>query len=181
MKFLKSCLITLILFSSISFIGWLLFKNSFERQLTKLNQNVEQNWGKYISNLKERTNEFARQKIENDSVKYYLQSSSKIINSKDNIRDLELNEYKLNKIFITKSIKSNLNDKLNLNLENYNKAAKEYNLYRVRFPNSIIARRKNFRHSFKYFEIRYGIDNEKVMSRKKKTENWVKNGGKYPG
>ena len=33
---------------------------------------------------------------------------------------------------------------------------------------------------YKYFDIRYGIENEKVMARKKEMENWIKNGGAYP-
>ena len=180
MKFLKGCLITLILFIVVCVIGWLFLENSITGNLSSLNQNVEKNWKEYVANLKERDAEFTQQKIKNDSLKYYLESSKRIINSKDYLEELELNEYKFNKIAMSNSLKSNLNEKLNSNLDNYNQAVREYNVYRIRFPNSIIARRMNFRKAYKYFDIRYGIENEKVMTRKKEVENWIKNGGEYP-
>lgn len=180
MKFLKGCLIILLIFITVCVIGWFSFEKNVEKNLAEMNQKVEQNWVEYTANLKERNKQLSKQKTENDSIEYYLKSSSNIINSKDYAMELELNEYKFNKILMANSVKSNLNDKLNSNLNNYNKAVREYNVYRVRFPNSIIARRMNFRKSFKYFDIRYGIDNEKVIARKKKVENWVKNGGAYP-
>jgi hypothetical protein len=180
MKLLKSCLITLILFIIVCVIGWFFLENNVRENLASLNQNVEKNWENYVANLKERNAEFTQQKTENDSLKYYLESSNRIIYSKDYLTELELNEYKFNKIVMSNSFKSNLNDKLNSSLDNYNQAVREYNVYRIRFPNSIIARRMNFRKSYKYFDIRYGIENEKVMARKKEMENWVKNGGEYP-
>jgi hypothetical protein len=180
MKFLKGCLITLIIFIAVCVIGWFSFENSVTKNLTELNQNVEKSWEKYVSQLKDRNEEFTQKKIENDSVEYYLKSSSNILNSKDYVAELEINEYKLNKTLMANSLKSNWNEKLNSELDNYNKTVREYNVYRVRFPNSIIARRMNFRKSYKYFDIRYGIENEKVMARKKEIENWVKNGGAYP-
>ena len=137
MKFLKGCLITLIIFIGVCVVGWLSFENSVTNNLAELNQNVEQSWEKYVSVLKNRNQEFAQQKIENDSIKYYLRSSTSILNSKDYLNELETNEYKLNKILMANSLKSNLNEKLNSELDNYNKVVREYNVYRVRFPNSI--------------------------------------------
>jgi hypothetical protein len=180
MKLLKGCLITLIFFIVVCVIGWLFFENNVSGNLASLNQNVEKNWENYVANLKERNSEFTQQKIEIDSLKFYSESSIRIINSKDYLKELELNEYKFNKIAMSNSFKSNLNDKLNSSLDNYNQAVREYNFYRIRFPNSIIARRMNFRESYKYFDIRYGVENEKVMARKREVENWIENGGEYP-
>jgi hypothetical protein len=180
MKLLKGCLLALILLVVVCVIGWLFFENNVSGNLASLNQNVEKNWENYVANLKERNAEFTQQKIASDSLKYYSESSKRIIDSKDYLKELELNEYKFNKIAMSNSFKSNLNEKLNSSLDNYNQAVRDYNVYRIRFPNSIIARRMNFRKSYKYFDIRYGIENEKVMARKKEMENWVKNGGAYP-
>lgn len=180
MKFVKGCLITFILFVVIFITGWFFLENNVSKNLAILNQNVEKNWENYIVSLKERNTEFSQQKIENDSLKCYLENSKRIINSKDYLEELELNEYKFNRIAMSKSLKSNLNEKLNLQLENYNKAVREYNVYRIRFPNYIVARRMNFRKAYEYFDIRYGFENEKVMTRKKEVKNWIKNGGEYP-
>jgi len=180
MKFLKGCLLVLILFIVVGVIGWLFLENNIVGNLARLNQNVDKNWENYVANLKERNAEFTKQKIENDSLKYYSESSMRIIDSKDYLKELELNEYKFNKIAMSNNFKSNINYKLNSSLDNYNQAVREYNIYRIRFPNSIIARRMNFRKSYNYFDIRYGIENEKVMARKKEMENWIKNGGAYP-
>ena len=78
------------------------------------------------------------------------------------------------------SLNSTLNEKINLSLDNYNQNVREYNTYRVRFPNSIIARKTDFPKYFNYFDYRYGVDNESKMIRKKKVENWIINGGTYP-
>ena len=180
MKFLKGCLIALIFFIVVCVIGWLFLENNVIGNLASLNQKVEKSWEIYIANLRDRNTGFTQQGIENDSLKHYSESSNRLIDSKDSQKELELNEYKFNKIAISNNLQSSLNDKLNSSLDNYNQAVRDYNVYRVRFPNSIIARRMNFRKSYKYFEIRYGIDNEKVMERKQKVENWIKNGGAYP-
>ncbi len=179
MKLIKGCLITLILFIVSCTIGWLFLENNITGNLASLQQNVENNWGIYVTNLEERNAEFS-QEIKDDSLNYYIESSKRIINSKDYLTELELNEYKFNKTAMANSFVSNLNAKLNSCLDNYNQSVREYNIYRIKFPNSIIARRMNFRKSYKYFDIRYGIENEKVMARKKERENWVKNGGEYP-
>ena len=170
MKYLKCCLISLIIIVGICIIGWLSFENNITGNLADLNRKAEEDWEKYVANLKLRNSEFTQQKIKNDSIEYYLKTSKSIINSKDYITELELNEYKLNKFLLIDSINSNLNDKLNSILDNYNESVRDYHVYRVQFPNSIIAKRMNFRKSHKYFDIRYGIDNEKAMQRKKENE-----------
>lgn len=180
MKFLKGCLITFIIFTGISIIGWFLFKNNVLENLESLSGKVKDNWGKYSENITERNAEFAREETKSDSLKYYLGNSDELIQSKEYSKELELNEYKLNRILMGDGLKSNLNEKLNLSLDNYNQAVKEYNVYRVTFPNSLIARKTKFPKFYKYFDVRYGIENEKTMARKKERENWIKNGGPLP-
>ncbi len=179
MKFLKGCLVTLMIFIGICVIGYFLFKNNVVNNLESLNSDVKQNWNKYAENLKERNAELSLQNFKNDSLKYYW-NNAKSISLTECSKELEFNEYKINQFAISNSLVSNLNDKINLSLDNYNQAVREYNTYRVRFPNSLIAKKAKFRKFFAYFDIRYGVDNEKTMIRKKKTEEWIKNGGPIP-
>ena len=59
------------------------------------------------------------------------------------------------------NIETDFNEKLNSNVDVYNQSVREYNVYRVTFPNSLIARKMDYPKSFKYFDIiRYGIENE---------------------
>jgi len=75
---------------------------------------------------------------------------------------------------------SYLNNSLNSTLKAYNEAARSYNFYKIKFPIFLIVRKTKFSKNFKYFEMQYGIDNEETMNKKKKIENWIKNGRDYP-
>lgn len=179
MKYLKGCLITLIIFIGVYMIGYFIFKNSVINNLEGLNSNVKQSWTKYVENLKERNLELSQQNFKNDSLKFYW-NKAKSITLSECSKELEFNEYKINQFVMSDSLNSTLNEKINLSLDNYNQNVREYNTYRVRFPNSIIARKTDFHEDFNYFDYRYGVDNESKMIRKKKIENWIENGGTLP-
>jgi hypothetical protein len=179
MKFLKGCLVTLIVFTGLFLVGYLLFKNSVINNLESLNNNVKHNWIKYTDNLKQRNAEFTVQNFKNDSLKFYW-NKAKSISLSECSKELEFNEYKINQFLISDSLNSSLNDKINLSLDNYNITVREYNLYRVTFPNSLVARKTKFPRDFNYFDYRYGVDNEMKFIEKEKVENWIKNGGPYP-
>ena len=179
MKFLKGCLITLLIFVGICIIGWFLFANNVKENLASLNGNAEQNWAKYTENLKERNAELAQQNFKNDSLKYYWKKS-KSISVSECSEELEFNEYKINQFVMLDSLVSNVDNETNLKLDNYNQTVMAYNQYRHTFPNSLIARKTQFPKYLKYFDYRYGVDNESVMIRKMKRKDWVKNGGAYP-
>lgn len=179
MKFIKGCLTALIVFIAIGVIGYFFFKNSVVNDLENLNNTVTENWSKYVEDIKERNAKLAMQIIKNDSIKYYLEKGKSIPISQCS-KELEFNEYKTNQFLMVDSFASDLNDKMNFDLDRYNEAVREYNVYRVRFPNSVIARRTKFPKDFNFFDIRYGVDNEKAMVRKKKVEYWIENGGDFP-
>lgn len=179
MKYLKGCLITLIIFIGVYMIGYFIFKNSVINNLESLNSNVNQSWTKYVENLKERNSELSQQNFRSDSLKFYWNKAKSITLSKCS-KELEFNEYKINQFVMLDSLNSKLNEKINLSLDNYNQSVREYNTYRVRFPNSIIARKTDFPEDFNYFDYRYGVDNESKMIIKKKIENWIENGGTLP-
>jgi len=180
MKYFKGCLMTLIVLIVICVIGYLIFKNSVISNLGSLKNNVEMNWNKYTDNLKKRNADLSKQGFKNDSIRYYMESKGKYISLSECSKELEFNEYKINQFIIYDSLERDLNDKMNSNLEIYNQAVREYNVYRTTFPNFLIARKNKFHSDFNYFDIRYGVNNEKIMIKKKKLENWIKNGGPYP-
>jgi len=179
MKFIKGCFITLLLFIAIFFGGYFFFKNNVVNNLEVLNNDVNQKWREYTNVLKERNIQLSKQNAQNDSLKYYLEKGKSISLSKCS-KELEFNEYKINKFVINDYIHSDLNSKINLKLDAYNQYVRSYNIYRITFPNSLIASKYNFPKKFIYFDIRYGVDNENTMLKKKKREDWVKNGDPYP-
>lgn len=179
MKYLKGCLIALILFIVSLIIVYFLFKNSVVNNLESNSNNVKQNWSKYVENIKERNAELAQQNFKNDSLKYYW-NKAKSISVSECSEELEFNEYRINQFVISDSLISNLDDKINLSLDNYNQTVRAYNEYRITFPNSLIARKTQCPKYFKYFDYRYGVDNENAMIKKKKRKDWIKNGGPLP-
>lgn len=176
MKFIKGCFTALIIFIAITVIGYFFFKNKVVNNLENLNQKVIQNWSNYVEDLKERNAELALQIIKSDSAKYYLEKG-KLIPISQCSKELE---FKINQFLMIDSLTSDLNDKMNFDLDRYNEVARDYNVYRVRFPNSVIVRKTNFPKNFDFFDIRYGVNNEKTMIRKKKVEYWIENGGDFP-
>ena len=179
MKFLKGCLITLILFFGICVVGYFLFKNSVLNTLERYNNDAKQNWSKYAENLKIRNSQLSQQNFKSDSLKYYWNKANSISVSECS-EELEFNEYKINQFAMSDSLVSNVDDQINLNLDNYNQTVRTYNEYRHTFPNFFIARKTQFPKYLKYFDYRYGVDNQKAMIRKKKMKDWVKNGGPRP-
>jgi hypothetical protein len=179
MKLLKGCLISLIISILLILIGFYFLKNNILTNLEASNKEVNQKWNSYISILKERNSHLLKQNLKNDSLKYYFEKS-KSINFKENSKRFEYNEYKINKFIKPDSLILSLNDSLNSNINTYNKVARKYNFYKLKFPNSFIIRKTNLNKRFKYFEIKYGSDNEEIMSKKKKRGEWIKNGGTYP-
>ena len=175
MKYLKGCLIALILFIVSLIIVNFLFKNSVVNNLESYSNNAKQNWNKYVENLKARNEELAQQIFKNDSLKYYW-NKAKSISVSQCSEELEINEYKINQFVMSDSLVSNFDDKINLSLDNYNQAVRAYNEYRITFPNSFIARKTQFPKYFKYFEYRYGIDNAETKNKKGKLPDWMKEG-----
>ncbi len=160
-------------------IGWFLYKNSVRNNLESYNNDAKQNWSKYAGNLKKRNAELSQQNFKSDSLKYYW-NKAKSISVSECSEELEFNEYKLNQFVMSDSLVSNVDEEINLNLDNYNQTVRAYNNYWHTFPNFFIARKTQFPKYLKYFDYRYGVDNENAMIKKKKMKDWVKNGGPLP-
>ena len=160
-------------------IVYFLYKNSVVNTLESYSNNVKHNWNKYVENLKTRNAELSQQSFKNDSLKYYW-NKAKYISLSACSEELEFNEYKINQFAMSDSLDSRVDDEINSSLDNYNQTVRFYHEYRGIFPNFLIARKTHFPKFFKFFDYKYGVDNENAMIRKKKRKDWVKNGGSLP-
>jgi len=180
MKILKGCLMTIIAFVAIIVVAYFFYKSNVISNLESSSKNVEAEWKKYSEIINLRNKKLILENIKNDSLEYYLKSSENIEKKKFS-REFEYIEYKINEILMSKNIETDFNDKLNSNIETYNQSVREYNVYRVTFPNSLIARKTNYPKNFEYFDIiKYGIENQNPKEKRRKIDNWIKNGGKHP-
>jgi len=180
MKILKGCLITIIAFVLICTVGYYFYKNSVISNLESSSKNVAENWKKYTENINLRNNKLILETIKNDTLQHYLKIS-KNIEKREFSREFEYIEYKINENLISDTIETDFSEKLNSNVDVYNQSVREYNVYRLTFPNSLIARKTDYPKSFKYFDIiRYGIENQNPKEKRRKVDNWIKNGGKRP-
>ena len=180
MKILKGCLITIIAFVLICTVGYYFYRNSVISNLESSSKNVEENWKKYTENTNLRNKKLILETIKNDTLQHYLKISNDI-EKKEFSREFEYIEYKININLMSENIATDFNEKLNSNVDVYNQSVREYNSYRVTFPNSLIARKTDYPKSFKYSDIiRYGIENENPKEKRQKVDNWIKNGGRHP-
>jgi hypothetical protein len=180
MKILKGCLITIIGFVLICVVGYYFYRNSVISNLESSSKNVEENWKKYTENINLRNEKLILETIKNDTLQHYLKTS-KDIEKKEFSREFEYIEYKINEKLMSENIETDFNEKLNSNVDVYNQSVRAYNVYRVTFPNSLIARKTKYPKSFNYFDIiRYGIENQNPKEKRRKVDNWIKNGGIRP-
>lgn len=73
-----------------------------------------------------------------------------------------------------KSLQNNANE-LNQILEQYNTYVKEFNVFYSTFPNLFFARDTGFKRK-KYFDLKFGVDNEALFLEKKRIKNWIETG-----
>lgn len=180
MKIFKGCLIVIIVFAIICTVGYCFYRNSVISNLENSSKNVEENWKKYTETINLRNKKLTLERIKNDTLQHYLKIS-KGIEKKEFSREFEYVEYKINENLMSENIETDFSEILNSNIDVYNQSVREYNVYRVTFPNSLIARKTNYPKSFKYFDIvRYGIENQDPKEKRRKVDNWIKNGEKHP-
>lgn len=180
MKYLKGCLIIFLAFILTLVVIYFLYKNNVISNLETRSKEVEANWKYYAESVKSRNTKLKQRKILNDSLTYFLNISEKSIPNEFNT-EFEFIEYKINQNLMIENSGNEFDNKLNQNIEKYNQSVREYNTYRGIFPNFIIAKRSKFPKSFSYFDIiKYGIENQNPKTRRKKIEDWIKNGGDFP-
>lgn len=169
-------------------------KKSIIGQLNEKNQKIEMIWMNIYSSSYnrllhlERLNGIAKSKCTSDSLTFYIVENKKTRNIKD-VENLWFLEYNTNKQFLqikpcyeaelsTASILLSLKDnasKLNKIVSDYNSLVREYNLYYSTFPNFLFAKGSGHKRK-KYFELSFGMDNEKVYSDKMSLKKWIMTG-----
>ena len=195
-KALKILFYTLISFITILFLFSYVYSLSVKSNLGKFEKDVNSKWVEYFMNSTEKvknTQEFI------NNPEYVIPYRNAINQTIDrNLRErikysnecklgfVEL-EYELNKTMMSlldstninlskyktfKNIFITSNDKLNALIAEYNNAVLSYNLYISTFPNFIIAKRNGFVRK-KFFEIKYGVNNENPIEKSKKLPEWA--------
>jgi hypothetical protein len=147
--------------------------------LEELKTNVDENWKTCATIIEKKNIDLLQSDFENDSLRIYLKKA-KHISLVECTDELEYNEYKINQFTMSENLLTSLESKTNAYLESYNNDVKRYNVSRTTFPNLLIARKTGFSKSFNYFDIRYGVENESKIKRRKKVGHWIKYGGPYP-
>lgn len=66
-------------------------------------------------------------------------------------------------------------EELNQLLDSYDAYVREFNLYYSTFPNFLFAKEGGFKRR-KFFDLKYGQDNEAIFIEKKKIEKWIETG-----
>ncbi len=179
MKILKGCLMTIIAFALIFVVGYYFYKSNVISNLESLRKNVEVNWGQYAENINSRNKKIVLENKKSDSLQYYIKSSENTGKGKFS-REFEYLEYKINEKIMSEKIKNEFNQILNSNVDAYNQSVRVYNVYRLTFPNSLIARKTKFPKNFEYFDIiKYGIQNQNPKEKRQNVDNWIMYGGKY--
>jgi lipopolysaccharide export LptBFGC system permease protein LptF len=180
MKYLRGCLVIFIGFILIFTVIYFFYKSNVISSLETRSKKVELNWKNYVESIKSRNVKLKKRNIQNDSLIYFINISEKSKSDKFTV-EFEFNEYEINQNLMIENSRNEFNDVLNKNIEIYNQSVREYNTYRGIFPNFIIAKKANFPKYFDYFDIiKYGIENQNPKIKRKKVEDWIKNGGDFP-
>ena len=180
MKILKGCLITIIAFILVCIVFYFFYKRSVISNLESSSKKVEVHWKKYVDNVTSRNKILLQRNIKNDSLLYYLKRSENIEKNEFS-KEFEYIEYKINENLMSENIDIDFDEKLNSNIFVYNQYVREYNTYRIKLPNSLIARKTKFPKKFIYFDIiRYGVKNQNPKEKRKKIDHWIKYGGERP-
>jgi hypothetical protein len=138
-------------------------------------QEVDISWENYIKKIRYR-----------DSVllnNYNIENINAQINKTENYlkdyqlkKDLLNNEYTLNDSLIKYVNIPHINDKLNRSLSIYNSNVKEFNAKYSSFPYNYLRIKKSV-DLYDYFEIQYGLNNDEIIKKDQKINDWIKNGG----
>ena len=180
MKYLKGCLVIFISFIVMFIIIYFIYKSTVISNLKTQSDEVELNWKNYTKSIKSRNTKLKLKSILSDSLIYFI-NISESLKLNEFTTEFEYNEYKINQYLMNENMKNDVNDKLNQAVAKYNESVREYNYYRGIFPNFIIAKRANIKRSYEYSqEINYGFENQNPKIKRKKVEDWIKNGGDYP-
>lgn len=187
-------LIIISVFVIICFSAFYLFKRNTLKQLEEKNNTIELIWASLYQKSTKRLFDLDDLSVVNgincntDSLRLTILKNKKERNIKD-VEALWLLEYNTNKQYLKiehcyiekATLKAKLDSlqdnaaELNQIVEKYNIYVKEFNLFYSTFPNFIFAKNGGFKRK-KYFDLKFGMDNEALYLEKKKIERWIETG-----
>jgi len=175
MKFLKGCLISIIIFSTIIVCLFLVYNNRKSKQVILDNEIPKKSLLEYKNKIRERNQMIINSDI-SDSIKTLAKKSDSILNDYKKLRENLWTEYRINQgIYKITSFKK-INQELNEKYIQYNSDVTDFNSQWASFPSNIILTNNNLR-SYEYmYSIDYGRDNTENMSKRKKADHWIKTG-----
>ena len=175
MRFLKGCLIFIIIFIVIIFCLWSFYNNRQTKQIILDNELPKKSLLEYKNKIKERNQLIINSKV-SDSIKILATKSDSILKNHKKLSEILWTEYRINQsIYKIESFKK-INDELNEKYIKYNSAVTEFNSRWTGFPSSITLTNNNLQ-SYEYmYLIDYGKDNTENMSKRKKADHWIKTG-----
>lgn len=172
MKKFKGCIVTIAIVVAIGMILFLVYKNSAVNNLSSINSQVENQWGKTAKLIEQKNNALEKNPAISDSLRFYIQQSGKNYQMKICDSVYINTEYAINRLSLKDSVMQIKIDELNKNLVNYNSLVRRYNIQRSTFPALLIYRKAGFIKYYKYFDMVYGIENESPQQKRKKTREW---------
>lgn len=178
----------------ICFGGFYLIKSNAVKQLEEKNSRIEVVWKSIFQRSSERLKIIERLSQEDgaacntDSLRIATSKNLKERNARK-VDSLWTLDYNTNKQYLKVApcyadkvgakeklelLQSNA-DQLNEDVETYKALVAEFNLLYSTFPNVFFAKEAGFERR-KYFDLKYGMDNEELYKEKRRKENWIKTG-----
>ena len=175
MKFIKGCLLTLLIFIT-AITSLIYFYNlRLSKELIKENEKPKNSLLAYKDKMSERNKLILNSNV-SDSLKVLAKNSDSIIKNSNKINDNLWTEYKINqKLYDDKKFKK-LNEELQEKYNQYNSDAQEFNFRWLLFPLNIVLSNNNLRSYDNMYTIDYGIDNSENMIKRKKVDHWIETG-----
>ncbi|TGN21659.1 hypothetical protein [Empedobacter tilapiae] len=175
MKFIKGCLLTLLIFIT-AITSLIYFYNlKLSKELIKENEKTKNSLLAYKDKMSERNKLILNSDV-SDSLKVLAKKSDSIIKNSNKINDNLWTEYKINqKLYDDKKFKK-LNEELNEKYSQYNSDAQQFNFRWLSFPLNIVLSNNNLRSYDNMYTIDYGIDNSENMIKRKKVDHWIETG-----
>lgn len=175
-KTVKGCLLSAILLILIIF--WIIFLliNKMEKSFVADKQKVDLSWENYVKQLHHR-NIVLLNDSDLNNIYPQINKTEKYLEERHSKKDLLNNEYVLNdSLRKYLNITNQINENLNKSLETYNLSVKDFNTKYSTFPYNYL-RIKESVELYDNFEIKYGVDNNEIIKRNQKIDDWIENGG----
>lgn len=186
-------LTVLAILAIICYGGFYLVRRNALKQLEEKNSRIEVVWKTIFQKSSERLaiiDDLAKSNAGCNTDDLHMATSKNLQERNvENVDSLWVLEYNTNKQYLKvvpcytdkidfkqklETLQNNANQ-LNESVETYKAIVMEFNLLYTTFPNFLFAQKIGLKRR-KYFDLKFGMDNEDIYKEKKKKENWIKTG-----